>query len=105
MLVDNPRDPTSAGLNLLSTEEHVAVPEVGSIWYNIHHGVYHSKNPQEIRVVFNCSVKFDSFSLNDMLLQEADLPNQLTGVLFCFGTEQVPFTGDIEAMLNHAMVP
>ena len=31
----------------------------GRTWYFPHHGVYHSSKPEKIRVVFNCSAKFN----------------------------------------------
>ena len=37
-------------------------------WYIPHHGVYHSKKPDKLRVVFDCSAKFEGVSLNDCLL-------------------------------------
>jgi hypothetical protein len=56
------------------TEERVLL-------YIPHHGVYHHKKPDKIRVVFDCSAKFQGVSLNDILLQGADLTNNLLGVL------------------------
>ena len=29
--------------------------EEGKVWYLPHHGVYHPRNPEKIRVVFDCS--------------------------------------------------
>ena len=37
----------------------------GKAWYIPHHGVYHPKKPDKIRVVFDCSAKFAGTSLND----------------------------------------
>ena len=53
----------------------------GQVWYIPHHGVYHPKKPQKIRVVFDCSVEFAGASLNRHLLQGPDLTNNLVGVL------------------------
>ena len=34
-------------------------PEEGKVWYLPHHGVYHAKKLSKIRVVFDCSAKFE----------------------------------------------
>ena len=43
-------------------------------WYIPHHGVYH-RVKKKIRVVFDCSAKFNGKSLNDCLLTGPDLIN------------------------------
>ncbi|KAL1277108.1 hypothetical protein QQF64_023781 [Cirrhinus molitorella] len=40
-------------------EEAAATPKVGNAWYIPHHGVYHPRKPKKIRVVFDCSAKFE----------------------------------------------
>ena len=35
----------------------------GRVWYLPHHGVYHAKKPGKIRVVFDCSAKYQGTSL------------------------------------------
>ena len=45
------------------------IPRPGKVWYLPHHGVYHTKKPGKIRVVFDFSAKFQGVSLNDCLLQ------------------------------------
>ena len=37
-----------------------------NVWYIPHHGVYHSRKPEKIRVVFDCSARFNGTSLNLM---------------------------------------
>ena len=74
-------------------------------WYIPHHGVYHPKKPEKIRVVFDCSAKFAGTSLNDQLLQGPDLTNSLVGVLTRFRQEPVAFMADIEAMFYQVRVP
>eukprot|EP00794_Sanderia_malayensis_P004020 gene4020-4569_t len=54
----------------------------GKQWYIPHHGVYHPKKPEKIRVVFDCSAQYEGTCLNKELLQGLDLTNQLVGVLF-----------------------
>ncbi len=56
-------------------------PKAGNVWYIPHQGVYHSRKPEKIRVVFNCSAKYDGMALYDHLLTGPDLMNGLTGVL------------------------
>ena len=80
-------------------------PEPGSVWYIPHHGIYHPKKPQKIRIVFDCSAKFHGTSLNDQLLQGPDLTSRLVGVLTRFRHEPVAFMSDIEAMFLQIRVP
>ncbi|XP_064601082.1 uncharacterized protein LOC135467247 [Liolophura sinensis] len=71
----------------------------GTVWYIPHHGVYHRKRPNKIRVVFDCSANYKGQSLNDRLLQVPDLTNSLTGVLCRFRQDLVAFICDIEHMV------
>lgn len=57
------------------------------VWYIPHHGVYHPKKREKIRVVFDCSAKYNGESLNDHLLQGPDLTNTVVGVLNRFRKE------------------
>ena len=68
------------------------------VWYIPHHGVYHPKKPEKIRVVFDCSAKFEGKSLNEYLLQGPDLTNALVGVLCRFRQQPVALMCDIEQM-------
>ena len=70
----------------------------GGVYYIPHHGVYHPKKPDKIRVVFDCSAKYKGESLNDHLLRGPDLTNTLVGVLSRFRQEPVAFMCDIEQM-------
>ena len=79
--------------------------DANNAWYIPHHGVYHPKKPEKIRVVFDCSAKFCGTSLNDQLLQGPDLTNSLVGVLTRFRQEPVAFMADIEAMFYQVRVP
>ncbi len=45
----------------------------GEKWYIPHHGVYHSKKPEKLRGLFDCSAKYKSTSLNNHLLSGPDL--------------------------------
>ena len=58
-----------------------APSEYKRAWYIRPHGVYHPKNPEEIRILFDCSAEFQGHSLNRHLLQGPDLTNSLVGVL------------------------
>lgn len=79
--------------------------EDGKIWYVPHHGVYHPRKPEKVRVVFDGSAKYKGTSLNEQLLQGPDLTNTLVGVLLRFRQEPVAFMGDIEAMFYQVRVP
>ncbi|XP_054762932.2 uncharacterized protein LOC129269456 [Lytechinus pictus] len=72
----------------------------GKVNYVPHTGVYHPKKPEKIRVVFDCSAKFQGVSLNDHLLQGPDLTNGLLGVLCRFRREEVAFMADIKSMFH-----
>ncbi|XP_070554735.1 uncharacterized protein [Ptychodera flava] len=76
----------------------------GKVWYIPHHGVYHPKKPEKIRVVFDCSAKFQGVSLNNLLLQGPDLTNNLLGVLLRFRQEPIALMADIEAMFHQVKV-
>ncbi|XP_071144990.1 uncharacterized protein [Mytilus edulis] len=79
--------------------------EDGRVWYIPHHGIYHNKKPNKIRVVFDCSASNMGVSLNALLLQGPDLANNLIGVLLRFRTEKVALQGDIESMFYQVKVP
>jgi len=70
---------------------------LGTRWFIPHHGVYHSKK-SKIRVVFDCSAKYEGISLNDTLLQGPDMINDLIGVICRFRKEPIAISCDIEKM-------
>jgi hypothetical protein len=72
----------------------------GRIWYLPHHGVYHHRKPDNIRVVFDCIAVYKGQSLNQNLLQGPDLTNSLLGVLFRFRQDNTAFMCDLEAMFH-----
>ena len=75
------------------------------VWYLPHHAVFHPQKPDKVRIVFDCSAKFQGTSLNDQLLLGLDLTNTLVGVLTRFRQEQIAFMSDIEAMFYQVRVP
>ena len=75
------------------------------VWYLPHHGIYHSKKPDKIRVVFDCSAKCMGISLNSQLLQGPNLANNLFGVLIRFIKNKIAIVGDIESMFYQVKVP
>ena len=79
-------------------------PKKGKVWYLPHRAVYHPKKPDKVRVVFDCSARFEGAALNDRLLQGPDLTNLLIGVLVRFREEPVAFMGDIEAMFYQVRI-
>ena len=76
----------------------VSDPPDGKVSYIPHHGVYYPNKPNKIRVVFDCSSKFNGVSLNDLLLQGPDLINGLVGVLCRFRREHIALSCDVEKM-------
>ena len=75
-----------------------------NVWYIPYHGVYHSKKPNKIRVVFDCAAEYQNESLNKHLLQGPDLTNSLTSVLCRFRQEPIAFMCDIEGMFHQVKV-
>ncbi|XP_037394566.1 uncharacterized protein LOC119263501 [Pygocentrus nattereri] len=74
--------------------------EPGKIWYIPHQGVYHPRKPDKIRVVFDCSAKYEGTSLNDYLLTGPDLTNGLTAVLCRFRKHPIAVMCDVEKMFH-----
>ncbi len=72
----------------------------GEKWYIPHHGIYHPKKPDKLRVVFDCSAKFKGTSLNEHLLPGPDMINNLTGVLVRFRRHPIAVTCDVEKMFH-----
>ena len=77
----------------------------GRVWYLPHHGVYHPKKPEKIRVVFDCSAEYQGKSLNQQLFQGPDLTNNLIGVLIRFRQYEVTYMTDVESMFHQVKVP
>ena len=71
--------------DIIASGDAEKVPEhkvhQSTCWYIPQHGVYHPQKPRNIRVVFDCSARFEGVSLNDHLLTEPELTNTLVGVL------------------------
>ena len=62
--------------------------------------MYHSKKPNKIRIVFDCSTRYKGVALNDYLLQGPDLLNSMVGVLVRFREDPIAIMGDIEKMFH-----
>ena len=92
---------------IVSRGETERVPEIEMdrpAWYIPHHGVYHPQKPDRIRVVFDCSAKFQKTSLNEKLLTGPDLTNTLVGVLCRFRKGQIAIMCDVERMFHQFRV-
>ena len=85
--------------------EKVTNCEELNVWFIRHHGVYHPLKPEKIRVVFDCSARFRSFSLNEYLLQGPNLTNTLLGVHCRFRLEPIAIMGDIQSMFHQVELP
>lgn len=81
-------------------EETKEIGVEGESWYLPHHGVYHSKKPGKLRVVFDCSAKYENTCLNDHLLQGPDMINNLNGILIRFRQHPVALMCDVEKMFH-----
>jgi len=82
----------------------LAAPSSTPGWYVPHHGVYHPKKPGKIRVVFDCSSKYNGKSLNDQLLSGPDLTNSLVAVLTRFRQDRIAVIADVESMFYQVRV-
>ena len=58
-----------------------------------------------MRVVFNCSEKYQGVSLDNCVLQGPDLTNTLIGVLYRFRHAPIALMTDIEFMFYQVKVP
>jgi hypothetical protein len=76
----------------------------GRVWYLSHYGIYNSKKPDKIRVVFDCSAVYEGESLNRNLLQGPDLTNNLLGILCRFRQDSTALMCDLEAMFHQVKV-
>ncbi|XP_054872902.1 uncharacterized protein LOC111584426 [Amphiprion ocellaris] len=76
----------------------------GEKWYIPHHGIYHPKKPEKLRVVFDCSAKHKGTSLNEHLLSGPDMINNLTGILVRFRQHPIALMCDIEKMFHQFKV-
>jgi len=65
---------------------------------------YHPKKPDKLRVVFDCSARYQGTSLNDYLLSGPDLTNNLFGVLCRFRQHPVAVMCDTEKMFHQCHV-
>jgi len=77
----------------------------GETWFIPHQAVINPKRPGKVRVVFDCSAKYQGTSLNDKVFGGPDLTSNLLGVLLRFREREIAFMGDIEAMFNQVFVP
>lgn len=88
---------------LFDKEHAEPAPALGDeeeCWYLPFFGVYHPQKPNNIRVVFDSSAKFQGVSLNDVLLTGPNMNNSLVGVLLRFREEAVAVTADIQQMFH-----
>ncbi|CAM1307174.1 Uncharacterised protein r2_g1709 [Pycnogonum litorale] len=74
------------------------------VWYIHHHPVINVNKPNKVRIVFDCSAKHESVSLNDMLYQGPDLANELIGVLIRFRTFKFAMMADVDTMYYQVQV-
>ena len=75
----------------------------GQVWYIPHHGV--PKGRDKVRVVFDCSAKFENMCLNDVLIPGPNLLNNMLGILLRFRTSHIAFTCDVKRMYYNFFVP
>ena len=69
-------------------------------WYIPHDGVYNTRRPDILRVVFDRSASYCGESLNQQLLQGPDQTNGVIGVLSRFRQYTIAFGCVVEAMFH-----
>ena len=79
-------------------EKAPPLEESEECWYLPLFGVYYPKKPNQIRDVFDASVKYKGVSLNGVLLSGPYLTNSLLGILLHFRKEPIAVTADIKKM-------
>ena len=77
----------------------------GKVWYIPHHGVYHPRKKDKIRVVFDCASRYNGVSLNQSLLSGPNLTSSLIGVLTRFREKSIAIMADVETMFYQISVP
>ena len=81
------------------------MPPETKVWYLPHQAVISEKKPGKLRVVFDCSAKFNGESLRDKCLQGPNLTNKLLNVLLRFREHPYAFVADIQAMYYQVLIP
>lgn len=84
-------------------EDVINEGKVGEVWYIPHFAVTHPKK-KSLRVVFDCSARFDGTAINDHLLQGPDHMNNLLGILLRFRQHNIAVTCDIQKMFYNFYV-
>ncbi|XP_056399592.1 uncharacterized protein LOC130294132 [Hyla sarda] len=69
-------------------------------WYLPCFGVYHPHKPDQIRVVFDSSARYEDVSLNENLLTGPNLNNNLLGDLYHFRQEPIAIMAEIQHMFH-----
>ena len=90
-------------LTKVYAKKSAGAPAERKCWYVPHHGVYETNKPK-IRLLCDCSSKYNDQSLNSDLMSGPDLTNLLLGVLIRFRQDKVAFMGDIESMFYQVRV-
>ena len=89
--------------------EHVPGDELsvndGSVWYLPHHAVLSDAKPGKVRIVFDCSAKYEGVSLNNQCYKGPDLNNKLVDVILRFRQYKYAITADVEAMYLQVKIP
>ena len=76
------------------------IQNVFTVWYFPHHPVVDLRKPGKLRIVFDCTAKFNGNCLNDKLMKGPDLANSLVGVLTRFRKNRVALVTDVKAMFH-----
>ncbi|XP_023930308.1 uncharacterized protein LOC106157407 [Lingula anatina] len=93
--------------NIFDTQAAEVAPELPpgkEVWYLPLFAIYHPRKPDKVRGVFDSSVKYEGYSLNENLLTGPNQTNSLLGVLLRFRKDRIAVTADIQQMFYSFLV-
>ena len=73
-------------------------------WYLPHQPAVNPKNPETLRIVFDCGAEYQGMSLNNFLMHRPDLNQSLVSVLTQFRQEKVAIVADVRSMFHQVKV-
>ena len=74
-------------------------------WFIPHHHVLNTHKPDKVRIVFDCSARYQEMSLNQAVFSGPDLANSLVGVLLRFRLNDIAVLSDVKEMFHQVKVP
>ncbi|XP_013396919.2 uncharacterized protein LOC106163784 [Lingula anatina] len=93
--------------NIFDSQAAEVAPELPpgkEVWYLPLFAIYHPRKPDKVRGVFDSSIKYEGYSLNENLLTGPNQTNSLLGVLLRFRRDRIAVTADIQQMFYSFLV-